>query len=99
MHRAERYLRLAIAWAIKALVHERKDTGIIADRWLRTAYDIKTGMAIGLQNDLLEERIIRVLHEANLNDSEIMVMQRRIHNEEVCAQKFRGEDGNDQEDS
>lgn len=98
MNRLERYLRLAIAWAIKALAREHKVTGAVEERWLRTAYDIQTGMAISVQNALLEERIIRVLHEANLNDSEIMVMQRRIHNEEACAQRFRDEDGSDGRD-
>lgn len=88
----ERFLRLAIAWGIKSLIGEHKlnDTAV-SKVWHRTAYDIQTGMPIPLQTTYVEDRIARVLQDTGLSASEILSMQRHIHNEEACMQHFRDE--------
>lgn len=93
MPRAERFLRLAIAWGIRALVGEHKLSGTaVANIWHKVAYDIQTGSPISTQNDLVEQRITRVLSETDLLPGELIDFQRMIHNEEACMQKFRKED-------
>jgi hypothetical protein len=91
--KAERLIRVAVAWGIKSLVGEHKLNGTAVSRsWNRTAYDVQHGVPVGVQNSLVEERIERVLRDSNLLPGDCAEMQRRIHNAEACAQRFRGED-------
>ena len=93
MARTERFLRLALSWGIKALVGEHKLSGTsVAQIWHRVAYDIQTGTPISIQNAIVEERIARILGEAELLPGELIDFQRMIHNAEACIQRFRKED-------